>query len=316
MSSTPYRMHVATRSSRCRRGGRQMDDRFVRPDGDKIRRLRQGRFWSQDDLATQAKRPKRTIERAEAGERLQRDTLRAIAQALGVPPEELVRSDRAFEPRHDGVQSTSPEPSGAPPSPARVNGRDEAFRKGAQTDVGGGDTERILPPVQGRCSGCGFENLSGVKFCIACGMPLQNLCPSCGAEHVSGAKFCGACGSPLAEQPPALQAQPLASRPQTPLSYTPPHLTDKILTSRSALEGERKLVTVLFADLKGSLELLAECDPEEARAILDPVLERMMDAVHRYEGPVNQVLGDGIMALFGAPVAHEDHAVRACYAAL
>jgi class 3 adenylate cyclase len=88
------------------------------------------------------------------------------------------------------------------------------------------------------------------------------------------------------------------------------------LTSRAALEGERKQVTVLFADLKGSTELLADRDPEEARKLLDPVLERMMEAVHRYEGTVNQVMGDGIMALFGAPLAHEDHAVRACYAAL
>jgi class 3 adenylate cyclase/tetratricopeptide (TPR) repeat protein len=98
--------------------------------------------------------------------------------------------------------------------------------------------------------------------------------------------------------------------------YTPAHLAEKILTSRAALEGERKQVTVLFADLKGSLELLADRDPEEARQLLDPVLERMMVAVHRYEGTVNQVMGDGIMALFGAPIAHEDHAVRACYAAL
>jgi len=101
-----------------------------------------------------------------------------------------------------------------------------------------------------------------------------------------------------------------------PRTYTPTHLAEKILTSRTALEGERKQVTVLFADLKGSLELLADRDPEEARALLDPVLERMMEAVHRYEGTVNQVMGDGIMALFGAPLAHEDHAVRACYAAL
>ena len=99
-------------------------------------------------------------------------------------------------------------------------------------------------------------------------------------------------------------------------AYTPKHLAEKILTSRSALEGERKQVTVLFADLKGSMELLADRDPEEARQLLDPVLERMMEAVHRYEGTVNQVMGDGIMALFGAPLAHEDHAVRACYAAL
>jgi class 3 adenylate cyclase len=93
-------------------------------------------------------------------------------------------------------------------------------------------------------------------------------------------------------------------------------LAEKILTSKAAMEGERKQVTVLFADLKGSMELLADRDPEEARQLLDPVLERMMAAVHRYEGTVNQVMGDGIMALFGAPIAHEDHAVRACYAAL
>ena len=107
-----------------------------------------------------------------------------------------------------------------------------------------------------------------------------------------------------------------ATQERAPLTYTPPYLAEKILTSRSALEGERKHVTVLFADLKGSMALLADRDPEEARQLLDPVLERMMAAVHRYEGTVNQVMGDGIMALFGAPIAHEDHAVRACYAAL
>ena len=107
-----------------------------------------------------------------------------------------------------------------------------------------------------------------------------------------------------------------AAAPPTPLAYTPAYLTEKILTARSALVGERKQVTVLFADLKGSLELLADRDPEEARQLLDPVLERMMAAVHRYEGTVNQIMRDGIMALFGAPIAHEDHAERACYAAL
>jgi class 3 adenylate cyclase len=112
---------------------------------------------------------------------------------------------------------------------------------------------------------------------------------------------------------PSVAAEPSAPTPHT---YTPSYLAEKILTSRSALEGERKQVTVLFADLKGSMELLAERDPEEARQLLDPVLERMMAAVHRYEGTVNQVMGDGIMALFGAPLAHEDHALRACYAAL
>jgi class 3 adenylate cyclase/tetratricopeptide (TPR) repeat protein len=114
----------------------------------------------------------------------------------------------------------------------------------------------------------------------------------------------------------AAVAAPAQTPAQPPLAYTPPYLAEKILTSRSALEGERKQVTVLFADLKGSMELLADRDPEEARKLLDPVLERMMAAVHRYEGTVNQVMGDGIMALFGAPLAHEDHAVRACYAAL
>src|SRR5215475_13756994 len=109
---------------------------------------------------------------------------------------------------------------------------------------------------------------------------------------------------------------PAATPAQEPLAYTPTYLAEKILTSRSALEGERKQVTVLFADLKGSTELIRDLDPEAAQALLDPALHLMMDAVHRFEGTVNQVLGDGIMALFGAPVAHEDHAVRACYAAL
>jgi class 3 adenylate cyclase len=111
-------------------------------------------------------------------------------------------------------------------------------------------------------------------------------------------------------------APPANGKFGAPEAYTPKHLADRILTSKAALEGERKQVTVLFADLKGSMELLADRDPEEARKLLDPVLERMMEAVHRYEGTVNQVMGDGIMALFGAPVAHEDHGVRACYAAL
>jgi len=102
----------------------------------------------------------------------------------------------------------------------------------------------------------------------------------------------------------------------SPSSYTPKHLAERIINSKSALEGERKQVTVLFADLKSSMELLVGRDPEEGRTILDSVLERMMDAVHQFEGTVNNVLGDGVMALFGAPIAHEDHAVRACYAAL
>src|SRR5712664_4210544 len=111
-------------------------------------------------------------------------------------------------------------------------------------------------------------------------------------------------------------APPASSQDRPPLAYTPQYLAEKILHTRTALAGERKLVTVLFADIKGSTELIAGLDPEEARKLLDPALHSMMEAVHRYEGTVNQVLGDGIMALFGAPIAHEDHAARACYAAL
>ena len=133
-------------------------------------------------------------------------------------------------------------------------------------------------------------------------------CPRCGAVNPAGHRFCGQCAAPLDSAPPPRFA--------TPEAYTPRYLAERIVTSRAALEGERKHVTVLFADLKGSMELLADRDPEDARRILDPILHQMMEAVHRYEGTVNQVMGDGIMALFGAPIAHEDHAVRACFAAL
>ena len=162
-----------------------------------------------------------------------------------------------------------------------------------------------------KCPRCERENREGRRFCAECGASLAFACPSCGFSNEPGENFCGGCGARLGT--PAVPAAPRFSSPET---YTPKHLAEKILTSKSALEGERKHVTVLFADLKGSMELLADRDPEEARKILDPVLERMIEAVHRYEGTVNQVMGDGIMALFGAPLAHEDHAVRACYAAL
>jgi class 3 adenylate cyclase/tetratricopeptide (TPR) repeat protein len=137
------------------------------------------------------------------------------------------------------------------------------------------------------------------------------VCAACGASLSATAKFCSECAHPAGQGAPSTSPGFVA-----PEIYTPKYLADRILTSKVALEGERKQVTVLFADLKGSMELLADRDPEEARRLLDPVLERMMEAVHRYEGTVNQVMGDGIMALFGAPLAHEDHAVRACYAAL
>ena len=166
-----------------------------------------------------------------------------------------------------------------------------------------------------QCSQCSFENPLGMAFCGKCGAKLALPCASCGFVNPEAFAFCGKCGSPLNVETATSALQP-APKFASPKAYTPKHLAEKILTFKSALEGERKQVTVLFADMKGSMELLADRDPEEARKLLDPVLEHMMEAVHRYEGTVNQVMGDGIMALFGAPLAHEDHAVRACYAAL
>jgi class 3 adenylate cyclase/tetratricopeptide (TPR) repeat protein len=171
-----------------------------------------------------------------------------------------------------------------------------------------------------RCPSCQVENPSQNRFCEQCGAPLATRCPQCGAPIGPSVRFCGACGhrliGPGAEAPAHVSRPWVAADQSHFVAYPPTYLAEKILTSKSALEGERKQVTVLFADLKGSMELLADRDPEEARQLLDPVLERMMAAVHHYEGTVNQVMGDGIMALFGAPIAHEDHAVRACYAAL
>jgi class 3 adenylate cyclase/tetratricopeptide (TPR) repeat protein len=157
------------------------------------------------------------------------------------------------------------------------------------------------------CPGCGRQNPPDARFCGRCGARLEITCAACKTANPAGNRFCHQCGGALVTD----------TGPSSDTHVQPPdHLAEKILTSKAAMEGERKQVTVLFADLKGSMELLAERDPEDARKLLDPVIEQMMDAVHRYEGTVNQVMGDGIMALFGAPVAHEDHAVRACYAAL
>jgi class 3 adenylate cyclase/predicted ATPase len=161
-----------------------------------------------------------------------------------------------------------------------------------------------------KCLSCQHENPSGAKFCSQCGTRLALRCIKCSTELPGEAKFCLECGAPVDIQPV------VQSRFVSPQSYTPKHLAEKILTSKNSLEGERKQVTVLFADMKGSMELLAHRDPEEARKLFDAVIEHMMNAVHQYEGTVNHILGDGIMALFGAPLAHEDHAVRACYAAL
>jgi class 3 adenylate cyclase len=161
-----------------------------------------------------------------------------------------------------------------------------------------------------KCPQCEFENRPQAKFCEQCAAPLARTCANCGTQLSATAKFCPECAHPVAG---GQVTQPRFASPET---YTPKHLAEKILTSKSALEGERKQVTVLFADMKGSMELLADRDPEEARKLLDPVIEHMMEAVHRYEGTVSNLMGDGIMSLFGAPLAHEDHAVRACHAAL
>jgi class 3 adenylate cyclase/tetratricopeptide (TPR) repeat protein len=175
-----------------------------------------------------------------------------------------------------------------------------------------------------KCSNCHYESPVGMKFCGECGAELELVCSACKTANPPNHKFCGGCGKRLvaaAEIATAQGSAPSVHGPESatdpkPSSYTPKHLAERILNSRVALEGERKHVTVLFADLKGSTELIQGLDPEETRSLLDAAVQIMMDGVHAYEGTVNQTMGDGIMALFGAPLAHEDHAVRACYAAL
>src|SRR5277367_4669620 len=155
-----------------------------------------------------------------------------------------------------------------------------------------------------RCSNCKTENPPGKKFCGDCGAPLANLCPKCGADNPAGKRFCGECGAALGS----------AAAPASRSNDSPIRITDAPVSEN--LEGERKTVTALFADIKGSTELEQDLDPEEARAIVDPALKLMIEAVRRYDGYVVQSTGDGIFALFGAPVAHEDHPQRALYAAL
>jgi adenylate cyclase len=159
------------------------------------------------------------------------------------------------------------------------------------------------------CSQCGHDNPAGARFCNGCGTAVEGVCSRCGKPNPAGSRFCNGCGGQL-------QAAAIAERVADPRSYTPKHLAEKILTSRSALEGERKQVTVLFADVKGSMELASKIDPEDWHSILNGFFGVLSDGVHRFEGTINQYTGDGIMALFGAPIAHEDHAPRACYAAL
>jgi class 3 adenylate cyclase/tetratricopeptide (TPR) repeat protein len=156
------------------------------------------------------------------------------------------------------------------------------------------------------CAACQHENPPAAKFCQQCGARLGTACARCGTGLPADARFCHECGA----------AAPGAPATPAPRSYTPRHLADEILRSRSALEGERKQVTVLFADVKGSVELSEQVDAEEWHRLLDGFFQILAEGVHRYEGTINQYTGDGIMALFGAPIAHEDHAQRACYAAL
>ena len=159
------------------------------------------------------------------------------------------------------------------------------------------------------CRGCGHKNREGAKFCDDCGDRLVSTCPSCSTLLRTEAKFCDECGTPV-------KAESADAASRSPSDYTPKHLADRILQSKSALEGERKQVTVLFVDVKGSMDLAAKVDPEAWHGIMDRFFEILTSGVHRFEGTVNQYTGDGIMALFGAPIAHEDHAHRACYTAV
>jgi class 3 adenylate cyclase len=161
------------------------------------------------------------------------------------------------------------------------------------------------------CPKCQFENREGARFCGECGHKFEIVCPECGTNNRAGNKFCDACGYDLRK--PGDVPRIDYSKPQ---SYTPKFLAEKILTTRSSIEGERKLVTVLFADVASFTSIAEKLDPEEVHQIMDGCFKILMDEIHKFEGTINQFTGDGVMALFGAPVAHEDHAQRACYAAL
>jgi class 3 adenylate cyclase len=162
-----------------------------------------------------------------------------------------------------------------------------------------------------KCPKCQYENREGAKFCKKCGNKLELACPSCGHACEPDSVFCDECGHSLAGDREAAHIDY-----DEPHSYTPKHLADKILTTRSSIEGERKLVTVLFADVANFTSISEKLDPEEAHQIMDGCFKILMDEIHKYEGTINQFTGDGVMALFGAPIAHEDHAQRACYAGL
>ena len=153
-----------------------------------------------------------------------------------------------------------------------------------------------------KCPQCQAENPEDAKYCIDCASPMELLCPNCGALTPAKGRFCKECAYDLSER------KEVSSIDYTqPQSYTPKFLADKILTTRSSIEGERKLVTVLFADVANYTSISEKLDPEEVHQIMDGCFKILMDEIHRYEGTINQFTGDGVMALFGAPVAHEDH---------
>jgi class 3 adenylate cyclase len=158
-----------------------------------------------------------------------------------------------------------------------------------------------------QCPRCQRDNRADRRFCTECGAALPLSCPRCGFANDPADRCCGGCGGALTETVSPAGARPeVDPRPSAPHVYTPRHLAEKILTSRSALEGERKQVTVLFVDVSGFTSLSEQLDPEDVHRVMARAFELMLDEVHRYEGTVNQFLGDGIMALFGAPIAHED----------
>jgi class 3 adenylate cyclase/tetratricopeptide (TPR) repeat protein len=189
-----------------------------------------------------------------------------------------------------------------------------------------------VSPRPTSCPTCRFENPAGAKFCGSCGASLALACPRCGTQNPPAFKFCSECGSSLAAGAvPAENAGDLTTAAAPPAApkdavfraqdakvraYTPAHLAEKILTSAPALEGERKAVTVLFADVAGFTRLAGGLSAEDLHVVMDGCFERLSQAVHGYEGTINQFTGDGVMALFGAPIAHEDHAERAVHAAL
>src|SRR5436190_23496175 len=168
------------------------------------------------------------------------------------------------------------------------------------------------------CPSCGDTNPAGARFCGNCATPLADAinCPKCGARNPRGQRFCNSCGNALGKESTASAEPTGAVSAPEPYAVAPDHLAEKIRAGRATLEGERKQVTVLFADVMGSMELAERSDPEEWRRIMERFFSILCEGVYRFEGTVDKFTGDGIMALFGAPIAHEDHARRACYAAL